>query len=88
MYFSCGPVYFQALQQGNIEGAKIYAENAIRKKNESLNYLRFAGRVDAVHSRVQSAQTMKQVYLPRDDGQFDTLRNLIGVTLVAPLQKN
>ena len=51
----------KALQQGNIDGAKIYAENAIRKKNESLNYLRFAGKVDAVHSRVQSAQTMKGV---------------------------
>ena len=59
---------FQAIQQKNIEGAKIYAENAIRKKNESLNYLRFASRVDAVASRIQSALAMKQVtamkYLP------------------------
>ncbi len=51
----------QALQQGNVEGARIYAENAIRKKNESLNYLRFASKVDAVSARVQTAQTMKQV---------------------------
>ncbi|XP_046563319.1 charged multivesicular body protein 1a-like [Haliotis rubra] len=51
----------KALQQKNVEGAKIYAENAIRKKNEGLNYLRFAARVDAVASRVQTALTMKEV---------------------------
>ncbi|GFY41835.1 charged multivesicular body protein 1a [Trichonephila inaurata madagascariensis] len=44
-----------------MEGAKIYAENAIRKKNESLNYLRMASKVDAVSSKVQSALTMKGV---------------------------
>ena len=53
----------QALQQGNKEGARIYAENAIRKKNESLNYLRMAARIDAVSSRVQSAMMMKDVSL-------------------------
>lgn len=51
----------KALQQGNIEGAKIYAENAIRKKNESLNFLRMASKVDAVRSKVQTAVTMKGV---------------------------
>ena len=54
----------KALQQKNIEGAKIYAENAIRKKNEGLNYLRLASRVDAVSSKVQSAMMMKQVLFP------------------------
>ena len=51
----------KALEKGNVEGARIYAENAIRKKNESLNYLRMAARVDAVASRVQSARMMKDV---------------------------
>lgn len=51
----------QALQQGNIEGARIYAENAIRKKNEGLNYLRMAARVDAVSNRVQTAMMTKEV---------------------------
>ena len=51
----------QALQQKNVEGARIYAENAIRKKNEGLNYLRLSSRVDAVASRVQTAMQMKQV---------------------------
>ncbi|XP_074645705.1 charged multivesicular body protein 1a-like isoform X2 [Tubulanus polymorphus] len=51
----------KSIQEKNVEAARIYAENAIRKKNESLNYLRMAARVDAVVSRVQTAQTMKTV---------------------------
>lgn len=51
----------KALQQRNVEGARIYAENAIRKKNEGLNYLRLSSRVDAVASKVRTAMTMKQV---------------------------
>ncbi|KAI0921604.1 hypothetical protein AcW1_004474 [Taiwanofungus camphoratus] len=51
----------QALQQGNNDGARIYAANAIRKKNESLNLLRLSSRVDAVASRVETAVTMRQV---------------------------
>ncbi|KAK6186047.1 hypothetical protein SNE40_008158 [Patella caerulea] len=51
----------KALQQKNVEGAKIYAENAIRKKNEGLNFLRMAARIDAVSSKVQTALTMKNV---------------------------
>lgn len=51
----------KALQQGNVEGARIYAENAIRKKNEALNFLRMSSKVDAVRSKVQSAATMKAV---------------------------
>ncbi|KAH9844077.1 vacuolar assembly protein DID2 [Rhodofomes roseus] len=51
----------KALQQGNNEGARIYAANAIRKKNESLNLLRLSSRIDAVASRVETAVTMRQV---------------------------
>ncbi|PIL37317.1 hypothetical protein GSI_01010 [Ganoderma sinense ZZ0214-1] len=51
----------KALQQGNNDGARIYAANAIRKKNESLNLLRLSSRVDAVASRVETAVTMRQV---------------------------
>lgn len=51
----------KALQQGNLQGAKIYAENAIRKKNESLNYLRMSSKVDAVSSKINSAMMMKGV---------------------------
>jgi len=51
----------KALQQGNADGARIYASNAIRKKSESLNLLRLASRIDAVASRVETAVTMRQV---------------------------
>jgi len=51
----------KALQQNNTEGARIYAQNAIRKKNEALNYLRLSSRVDAVASKVQTAVTMKSM---------------------------
>lgn len=44
-----------------MEGAKIYAENAIRKKNEELNMLRLSSRIDAVASRVQTAVAMRKV---------------------------
>lgn len=58
----------KAIQQNNQEGAKIYANNAIRKRNEALNYLRLAARFDAVASQIDTAvstglvtKTMNQV---------------------------
>ncbi len=45
-----------------MEVARIHAENAIRQKNQSLNYLRMSARVDAVAARVQTAVTMNQVH--------------------------
>ncbi|EDO41077.1 predicted protein, partial [Nematostella vectensis] len=51
----------KAIQKGNMEGAKIHGENAIRQKNQSLNFMRMSSRIDAVAQRVQTAVTMKQV---------------------------
>lgn len=51
----------KAMQQGNNDIAKVYAQNAVRKQNERLNLLRLASRIDAVASRVQTAVTMRQV---------------------------
>ncbi|KAL5457492.1 hypothetical protein EMCRGX_G034758 [Ephydatia muelleri] len=51
----------KALQKGNVEGARIHAENAIRQKNQGLNFQRMSARVDGVASRVQSAIQMRQV---------------------------
>lgn len=51
----------KAIEQGNMDGARIYAQNAIREKNQALNYLRLASRVDAVSSRVETAVRMKAV---------------------------
>ena len=62
-YYLTWPVFgvTQALTQKDVETARLYAENAVRKKNESLNYLRMAARVDAVACKVQTALTMKDV---------------------------
>lgn len=51
----------KAIQKGNTEVARIHAENAIRQKNQSVNYLRMSARVDAVASRVQTALTTSKV---------------------------
>jgi charged multivesicular body protein 1 len=51
----------KAIEQQNFDGAKIHAEAAIRKKNEALNYLRLASRIDGVASQVQTAVSMQTV---------------------------
>lgn len=51
----------KAIEKGNMDGARIYAQNAIREKSQALNYLRLAGRVDAVAARVQTAVDMNSV---------------------------
>lgn len=51
----------RAIEQGNMEGAKIYAQNVIREKNQALSYLQLASRIDAVASRVQTAISMGQL---------------------------
>jgi len=51
----------KAMEKGNMEVARIHAENAIRQKNQSLNFLKMSARVDAVASRVQSAVQTKKV---------------------------
>jgi charged multivesicular body protein 1 len=51
----------QALQQNNIDGARIYAENSIRNKTQAMNFLRMASRIEAVASKVDTAIRMNQV---------------------------
>ncbi|KAG5183207.1 Snf7-domain-containing protein [Tribonema minus] len=50
-----------SIQKGNMEGAKIEAQNAIREKNQALNYLRLSSRIDAVSSRLETAIRTKQM---------------------------
>ncbi|CEO99638.1 Chromatin-modifying protein 1a [Plasmodiophora brassicae] len=45
----------KAMEKGNMDGARIYAQNAIRQKNEALNYLRLSSRIDAVAARCNTA---------------------------------
>ncbi len=51
----------RSIEKGNIEGAKIYAQNAIRKRTEQLNYLKLASRLDAVVSKLETQSKMNVV---------------------------
>jgi len=51
----------KAIKQGNHEGARIYGQDAIREKNQALNHLRMASRIDACSSRIETAVRMGQV---------------------------
>ncbi|CAF1239242.1 unnamed protein product [Adineta steineri] len=51
----------KALMKGNIEAAKIHAENAIRHHSESLNCKRMAARVDGVQARVANSAAQRQM---------------------------
>ena len=42
-----------AIKNGDMEKARSHAENAIRKKNKSLELLRTSERIEVVSSRVQ-----------------------------------
>jgi hypothetical protein len=44
-----------------MDGARIYAQGAIREKGQAINYLRLSARIDAVASRVQTAVDMSGV---------------------------
>ncbi|RLW02440.1 hypothetical protein DV515_00007215 [Chloebia gouldiae] len=58
-----------------MEVARIHAENAIRQKNQAINFLRMSARVDAVAARVQTAVTMGKISALMDkfEHQFETL---------------
>jgi charged multivesicular body protein 1 len=49
----------KAIEKGNMDGARIYAENAIRKRTEQMNYLRLASRLDAVVARLDTQAKMQ-----------------------------
>lgn len=51
----------KAIEKGNMDGARIYAQNAIRKHNEQLNYLRLASRLDAVVARLDTQGKMQTI---------------------------
>eukprot|EP01026_Neomeris_dumetosa_P014182 TRINITY_DN150_c0_g1_i4.p2 TRINITY_DN150_c0_g1~~TRINITY_DN150_c0_g1_i4.p2 ORF type:complete len:245 (+),score=37.06 TRINITY_DN150_c0_g1_i4:111-845(+) len=69
----------KAIEKNNNEGAKIYAQNAIRKKSEYLNFLRLASKLDAVVTKLETQAKMQMV-----------TKNMAGVvkTLEKALQAN
>ncbi|KAH8066525.1 hypothetical protein JL722_972 [Aureococcus anophagefferens] len=51
----------KAIEKGNAEGARIYAQNAIREKTQGLNYLKMGSRIDAVAARLETAIRTKEM---------------------------
>jgi len=51
----------KAMEKGQMDVAKVYAQNSIRQKNEATNLLKLSSRLDAVASRVQTAAKMNNV---------------------------
>lgn len=51
----------KAIQEGNNDIAKLYAQNAIRKNTEQLDLLKLSSRLDATASRIKTAVTMRRV---------------------------
>uniref|UniRef100_A0A669B7D3 Charged multivesicular body protein 1B n=2 Tax=Oreochromis TaxID=8139 RepID=A0A669B7D3_ORENI len=43
----------KAIQKGNMEVARIHAENAIRQKNQSVNFLRMSARISALMDKFE-----------------------------------
>lgn len=70
-----------------MEGAKIHAENAIRKKNEALNYLKMSSRLDAVIARLDQQNTLTQVNKSAA-GITKSINSLLSKTSVNKIQTN
>ncbi|KAJ8497264.1 hypothetical protein OPV22_007816 [Ensete ventricosum] len=51
----------KAIEKGNMDGARIYAQNAIRKRTEQMNYLRLSSRLDAVVARLDTQAKMQVI---------------------------
>ena len=51
----------KALEQKNMEGAWIYAQNVIRENKQALNFLRFSSRIDALASQLEFSIRMQEV---------------------------
>lgn len=50
----------KAIEENKVDFARVYAETAIRKRNESLRYMRLAAKLDGVADRMKSAQNVKE----------------------------
>ncbi|KAI3463281.1 hypothetical protein Pfo_019944 [Paulownia fortunei] len=51
----------KAIQKGNMDGARIYAEISIRKRNEQMSYLRLSSQLDAVIARLKTQAKMAAI---------------------------
>ncbi|KAG5590937.1 hypothetical protein H5410_041451 [Solanum commersonii] len=51
----------KAIEKGNMDNARIYAENVIRKRNEQMNYLRLSFRFDIIVARLDTQAKMTTI---------------------------
>lgn len=51
----------KAMDSGNAEIARVYAANAIREKNQAINFVRLSSRIEAVAGRVETAIRMNNL---------------------------
>ncbi|CAG9466926.1 unnamed protein product [Pedinophyceae sp. YPF-701] len=73
----------KAIEKGNLEGARIYGQNAIRKKEEQLNWLRLGSQLDAVSSQLESQAKMSQV----TSSMRNVVSNLDKILKATPIEK-
>lgn len=66
-----------ALSKGNIDGARIFAENAIRNKSQSFSYLKLQSQLEAMASKVQS-QAMRAEVMKDMSAVTDSLGTALG----------
>mmetsp|Transcript_10866 Transcript_10866/g.18593 ORF Transcript_10866/g.18593 Transcript_10866/m.18593 type:complete len:227 (+) Transcript_10866:184-864(+) len=68
----------EAIQKGNEDGARIFAENAIRQEKQALSYLKLASRLEAVSSKLDAQVKMQMV-----TGQMQDVTGALGAALQA-----
>lgn len=75
----------KAVQKGNKEGAQIFAQNAIRKKTQALNFLKLSARFDAVASRLDDAAKNKELTkgIAKSVPQLESAMNSIPIEQMA-----
>jgi charged multivesicular body protein 1 len=65
----------KAMKEKNMQSAKIYGDSCIREKNQALQFQRFAAKIDAVASRLESAMRVQEI----NAAMGSTVRSMAGV---------
>ena len=67
----------KAMEKGNIDGARIYAENATQKRTEQMNYLRLTSCLDAVMARLDTQAKMSTISKFQNCGLIFLLKSFV-----------
>ena len=67
----------KAMEKGNIDGARIYAENATQKRTEQMNYLRLTSCLDAVMARLDTQAKMSTISNFQNCGLIFLLKSFV-----------